>query len=288
MTSGGSSPSVGSIFDEQYELLEPLGTGDFGEVWRALDLRLNRDVALKVLKDADEDAAWAEAQRLVELDSPHILPIYSAGLAIDVPYLVTEYVPGGTVADLIGNGPLTARRAVAITRAVLRGLELSHRRRILHRDVKPANIFIAANGDAQLGDFGIAAIMDADDSAKGHGDADVRAPETYKGARATATSDVYSAGVTLWAMLAGHLPIEFDPMVGFALHKAALLKGVPAIRDVAPGVSRTLAKVVRIACAVSVKDRYTTVAEFDAALGKIKQLSADVTPLPAHPGHRDC
>jgi eukaryotic-like serine/threonine-protein kinase len=288
VTLGASTRSVGAIFDEQYELLAELGSGQFGEVWRVHDQRLNRVVALKLLKDADEAAAWAEGQRLVELDSPHILPIYSAGLAIDVPYLVMEYAPGGTVADLFASGPLTPWRAVNMTRAVLGGLELAHRRRILHRDVKPANIFIRSTGDAQLGDFGVAAIMDVDDSAKGYGDLDVRAPETFKGARATAASDVYSAGVSLWAMLTGHLPIEFDESKGFAPHKAAVLAGVPDIRDAAPGVSLTLAKVLRKACAVSAKDRYSTVAEFDAALGRLKQPSADVTVMAPHPGHREC
>jgi serine/threonine protein kinase len=288
VTAGGAGRAGGDIFDGQYELLEKLGSGQFGEVWKAKDQRLDRVVALKLLNDPDEDAAWKEGQRLTELKSPHILPIYNAGLAIDVPYLVTEYAPGRTVADLITPAGIAPRRAVEITRAVLRGLELAHQRRILHRDVKPSNIFRRANGDAQLGDFGAAAIMDSNDSAKGYGDLDIRSPEVLKGGRLTATSEVYSAGVTLWAMLVGRLPIEFDPTAGFAPHKAAVAAGVADIRDAAPGVSLTLAKVVRTACAVSPKQRYATVAKFDDALGRVKEVSADVVALPSHAGHRDC
>jgi eukaryotic-like serine/threonine-protein kinase len=288
VTSGRVSRAVGEIFDDHYELLDHLGSGQFGEVWKARDRRLNRVVALKLLKGSDEDAAWQEGQRLTELKSPHILPIYNAGLAIDVPYLVTEYATQGTLADLISPAGIAPRRAVKITRAVLRGLELAHQRRVLHRDVKPANIFLRANGDAQLGDFGVAAIMDANDSAKGFGDLDIRAPEVLKGGRLTATSEVYSAGVTLWAMLVGRLPFEFDPTAGFAPHKAAVAAGVHDIRDVAPGVSRTQAKVVRKACAVNPKERYATVAQFDNALSRVREVSADVVAIPAHSAHRDC
>jgi eukaryotic-like serine/threonine-protein kinase len=288
VTSRGGSRAAGEIFDDQYELLDDLGSGKFGEVWKALDLRLSRIVALKLLKDSDEDAAWQEGQRLTELKSPHILPIYNAGLAIDVPYLVTEYAAKGTLADLISPAGISPRRAVEITRAVLRGLELAHQRRVLHRDVKPGNIFLRANGDAQLGDFGLAAIMAADGSAKGHGDLDIRAPEVLKGGRLTATSDVYSAGVTMWAMLVGGLPFQFDPTTGFASHKAAVAAGVPDIRDASPCVPLTLAKVVRKACAVKPKERYATVADFDNALSRLKVLSADAVPVPAHSGHRNC
>lgn len=286
--SGAASRAVGGIFDDQYELLAELGCGQFGEVWNARDQRLNRIVALKLLKDPDEDAAWQEGQRLIELKSPHILPIYNAGLAIDVPYLVTEYAANGTVADLITPVGISPRRAIELIRAVLRGLELAHQRRVLHRDVKPGNIFLRANGDAQLGDFGVAAIMDADDSAKGYGDLNIRAPEVLKGGRLTATSEVYSAGVTLWAMLVGRLPIEFDPMAGFGPHKAAVAAGIQDIRDAAPEVSLTLAKVVRKASAVNPKERFATVAEFDNALSRVKELSADVVAVPAHSGHRNC
>lgn len=288
MTSGGAGHATGEIFDDQYKLLDDLGSGQFGEVWKAHDTRLNRVVALKLLKDADEDAAWQEGQRLTELRSPHILPIYSAGLAIDVPYLVTEYAAGGTVQDLLSPAGVSPRRAIEIMRAVLRGLELAHQRRVLHRDVKPANIFLRPNGDAQLGDFGVAAIMDVNDSAKGYGDLEIRAPEVVKGGRLTETSEVYSAGVTLWAMLTGRLPVEFDPTAGFAAFKAAVAAGVPDIRDAAPSVSLTLAKVVRKACSVKPDDRYTKVAEFDIALSRVAGPSADVVPTVAHSGHRDC
>ena len=288
MTSGAADRAVGDIFDDQYELLGELGCGQFGEVWEATDQRLDRVVALKLLKNPDEDAAWQEGRRLIELRSPHILPIYNAGLAIDVPYLVTEYATSGTVADLITPAGIAPGRAIELIRAVLRGLELAHQRRVLHRDVKPGNIFLRANGDAQLGDFGVAAIMDVNDSAKGHGDLDIRAPEVLKGGRLTATSEVYSAGVTLWAMLVGRVPIKFDPGLGFPTHKAAVGAGIQDVRDAAPWVSLTLAKVVRRACAVNPKDRFATVAEFDNALSRVKGLSADVVAVPAHSGHRSC
>jgi eukaryotic-like serine/threonine-protein kinase len=287
----GIAPSraAGEMFDNgRYELIAPLGSGNFGEVWKARDTHRGHIVALKILKSADEDAAWHEATRLTELTSPHILPVNNAALAIDVPYIDTELATGGTADDLLTPFGVTPREAIRVVRGVLAGLELCHQRRLVHRDVKPANVFLKGNGDARLGDFGVAAFMDPLGGTPAHGDLDIRPPEVLKGGQCTARSDIYSTGLTLWALLTGRLPFRFDPGKGFSPHKAAVLAGVPEIRNVTPHVSRSLAKVVRRATAPTVAERYATAAEFDNALAGLPDVAADFRRVAPHPRHRDC
>jgi serine/threonine protein kinase len=289
MTTGAPSRTAGELFDERYELLDLLGGGTSGEVWRALDHRRGHVVALKILEGVDEDAAWHEATRLTELSkSPHILSVNNASLAIDVPYIDTELAPLGTAAKAASPMGLAPGDAVRLTRALLRGLELCHQRRLLHRDVKPANLFLAATGDAQLGDFGLAAFMDENDSAKVAGDPDVRAPEVLKGARCTPVSDIYSAGMTLYALIAGGLPFSIAAAGDFAAHKAAVLAGAPDIRDRAPHVGIPLAKVVRKATAVEPGARYLNAAAFDAALAALPEATYHLRRVPPHTGHSSC
>lgn len=289
MTEDGEAAKDAELFAARYELLELLGRGTSGEVWRARDTRRGHLVALKVLHDVEPEAAWHEATRLTELKfSPNILGVNNADLAVDVPYLDTDLAELGTAKDACEPNGLPVGRAIQIIRGALRGLQLCHDHRLLHRDVKPANVFLKANGDSQLGDFGLTMIMDEQDSAKVGGDPDVRAPETMKGARHTVVADVYSAGVTLYAMLTGSLPFSITTAGGFQPHKENVLAGMPDVRDVAPHVSTALAKVVRKATAIRPADRFQSAAEFDAALGRLPTLTHEFSRGDAHPGHARC
>lgn len=282
------SLTAGDLFDGRYELIRDLGSGTAGEVWEAVDKRLGRIIALKILAGTDEDAAWHEGARLTELRSPNILPVYNAGLAVDVPYLDTELAQKGTARTAALHWGMEPERAVRLTRDVLRGLALCHQRGVLHRDVKPANVFLTATDDARLGDFGQAALMDAGGTAKATGDPDVRPPDVLKGARHDACADVYGAGLTLYAMLVGDLPHSIAAAGGFSAHKANVLAGMHDIRDAAPHVGRSLAKVVRKATAAKAVDRYATAAEFDAALGALPDATWQFTPRQPHPAHDRC
>lgn len=288
MAGAGPSHAVGDLFDDRYELLGPLGNGVYGEVWRARDQHRGHVVAVKIMEHTDEDAAWKEATRLTQLESPHILRVNNAALAIDVPYLDTAVAQRGTAesaADQVGMAPA---RAVRLARGLLRGLELCHQQRLLHRDIKPSNVFLTATDDAQLGDFGVAAVMDSAGTASVHGDPDIRPPEVLKGGRCTVASDVYGAGLTLYAMLTGELPFNFWSDHDFRRHETEVDAGPADIRDVAPNVSTPLAKVVRTAVALNASDRYESAAAFDAALARMPSVRADHEPILPHPGHTRC
>lgn len=288
MANGTLSLTAGDLFDGRYELLSRLGSGRDGDVWKAVDKRRGHIVALKILEGTDEEAAWHEATRLTELKSPHILAVHNAGLAVDVPYLDTELAQQSTAKTAAAPLGMSPDRAVWLTRGTLRGLELCHQRGVLHRDVKPANVFLTSTGDAQLGDFGRAALMDAAGTAKAIGDPDVRAPETLKGARHNVVADVYGAGLTLYAMLTGDLPHSIAAAGGFPQHKANVLAGMIDIRDAAPHVGIPLAKAVRRATTEKPGERFRTAAEFDAALGALRKSRADFARVPAHQGHERC
>lgn len=272
-----TSLSAGDLFAGRYRLEgAPLGSGTSGEVWRAEDTHLGRVVALKILVDTEEDDAWQESRRLTTLESPNILRVHNADLAIDVPFIDSALAECGTAADEMVPVGMAPARAVHLTRGALRGLQLCHDRTILHRDVKPANIFIGATGDAQLGDFGCAGLMTAAGTAKPHGDPDIRPLNVLKGAPCSAASDVYGAGISLYAMLTGFLPYSIAAAGDFKAHRENVAAGMPDVREVAPHVSISLAKVVRMATAPKAADRYATAAEFSAALARLPVVQADI------------
>lgn len=276
--------------DERYVLQEFLGAGRYGEVWRALDTHRGSVVALKILFGSDPAAAWHEATRLTELKSTHILEVNNAALALDVPFIATELAAHGTVARVATPLGVAPRDAISWIRQTLWGLKLCHRRRLLHRDVKPENIFLTSSGTAQLGDFGVAAFMDADGQAPPHGDPDIRAPEVLGGNPCTVQSDLYSVGVSLYALLGGGLPLSYEQdfnLDGDAF-LAAVLRGVPDVRDRAPHVSIALGKVVRRAMAKHPADRYPSAAAFDDALGALPAAKRRIARVSPHADHIDC
>jgi serine/threonine protein kinase len=272
---------TGDVFDGRYRLLELLGRGTFGEVWRAVDLHRGHEVALKMILNRDRSAAWHEARILTALKSEHILEVNNADVAVDVPYIDTALATCSLDQMAV---PLGVEPGLAVDwmRRALRGLDLCHKRGLLHRDVKPQNVFLTSNGDSKLGDFGIAALMDAAGTADAHGDMRISAPELLTGGRASIASDVYSAACTLYALLAGRLPYgNGDPM-------AAIISGqCRPLRELAPHVSRALSDKVRKAMAVDPAERFPTPAAFDNALALPKRLRKFI-PIAPHPGHVRC
>jgi eukaryotic-like serine/threonine-protein kinase len=147
-----------------YEIVAPLGSGGMGEVYRARDTRLRREVAVKVLRgeianDPDSLSRFRrETHAVAALNHPNILAIHDAGEESGLPYAVTELLDGETLADRLADGPLPVRRAVEIASQVADGLAAAHEKGIYHRDVKPANIFLTRDGRIKILDFGIARI----------------------------------------------------------------------------------------------------------------------------------
>jgi serine/threonine protein kinase len=198
-----------------YQIVDLIGSGGMSEVYRAQDLRLNREVAIKVLHEpASGDAASVlrferESRAVAAIDHPGILSVHDAGSALGRHYAVTELLRGESLADRLRSGPIAAARAVELVAQAAEGLAAAHARGIVHRDIKPGNLFLTADGRMKIMDFGIAC-MD-EESPGGRltgrlmivGTAGYMSPEQVRGKRCDARSDVFSLGSVLYEMLTG-------------------------------------------------------------------------------------
>lgn len=276
-------------FPARYERRDLLGTGQSGEVWSAYDRYLDIVVALKLLRDpTDATGVILEASRLKALEGDRILRVTDVGIEHDIAYLATEIAAGGSAEDrLRDNGYRGLRPDLVVTwaRQALVGLRVCHEHGFIHRDVKPGNMFLAGMEWAAIGDFGSAAVMDANGRVPHGGDPLVRAPEMIQGAPGDIRSDMYSMGVTLYRLLTGAWPTENPDWPAF---RAAVTSGDHVdLRDAAPHVPDLLARFVRRALQVRVADRYQTSAELHEDLGRLRFDSA-WEPQEPHPGHSRC
>jgi serine/threonine protein kinase len=216
----------------RYELDGIVGRGGMAEVFRARDIRLDRIVAVKTLReDLARDQTFQarfrrEAQSAASLNHASIVAVYDTGEdmagPIPVPYIVMEYVDGRTLRDLLRDDRrLLPERAAEITDGVLRALDYSHRNGIVHRDIKPGNVMLTRNGEVKVMDFGIArAVSDAQatmtQTAQVIGTAQYLSPEQARGERVDARSDLYSTGCLLYELLTGRPPFTGDSPVAIA------------------------------------------------------------------------
>ncbi|WP_028475958.1 Stk1 family PASTA domain-containing Ser/Thr kinase [Nocardia sp. CNY236] len=267
----------------RYELGEIIGFGGMSEVHKARDLRLSRDVAIKVLRaDLARDPTFylrfkREAQNAAALNHPAIVAVYDTGEAeVDggpLPYIVMEYVDGETLRDIVrSDGPLPPRRAMEIIADVCAALDFSHRAGIVHRDMKPANIMINRAGAVKVMDFGIArAIADSSNpmtqTAAVIGTAQYLSPEQARGETVDARSDVYSVGCVLFEILTGEPPFTGDSPVAVAYQHVREDPRLPS--HVHPGVPRELDSVVLKAMSKNPANRYQTAAEMRADLIRV-------------------
>ncbi|HET8894044.1 MAG TPA: serine/threonine-protein kinase [Gaiellaceae bacterium] len=226
----------------RYRLDELLGRGGMSEVWRATDLELDRRVALKLLAPrADVERFEREARAFAALAHPNVTQLYDYGEDGDRPYMVLEYVPGGTLEDRLQKGALPDAETHAVATDIASGLAHAHARGVVHRDVKPTNILFDEEGRAKLTDFGIAQTGEGTLTDEGTvlGTAAYISPEQASGAPTTPATDVYSFGVMLFRMLTGRPPFESaDPLELVTLHRDAPAPPVEAIRpDAPPGLA---------------------------------------------------
>src|SRR5947199_10389279 len=197
----------------RYRLVALLGRGGMSEVWAADDLELGRRVALKLLApDADRARFDREARAAAALAHPNITQLYDFGEADGRPYMVLEYLPGGTLEErLLPGKPLPDADAERIATELAAGLAHAHERGLIHRDLKPANVLFDDEGVAKIAEFGIARLGGSGtltETGTLLGTAAYLSPEQAQGQPATAASDVYSFGVILYRLLAGRLPFE--------------------------------------------------------------------------------
>jgi beta-lactam-binding protein with PASTA domain/predicted Ser/Thr protein kinase len=267
----------------RYELGEILGFGGMSEVHLARDMRLSRDVAIKVLRaDLARDPTFylrfrREAQNAAALNHPAIVAVYDTGEAETdggpLPYIVMEYVDGDTLRDIVRTeGPMQARRAMEVIADVCAALDFSHRNGIVHRDIKPANIMINRAGAVKVMDFGIArAISDASSpmtqTSAVIGTAQYLSPEQARGEQVDARSDVYSLGCVLFEILTGEPPFKGDSPVAVAYQHVREDPALPS--SVNPNVPRELDSVILKAMSKNPANRYQSAADMRSDLVRV-------------------
>ncbi|HME05168.1 MAG TPA: protein kinase [Solirubrobacteraceae bacterium] len=276
---------VGCALDDRYELLAVLGEGAFGRVYSGRDRRLERPVAVKVIKPWwAEDSEWVErfqreAQLLARVDDPGIVQIYDFGHAEEGPYYVAELVDGESLAERLQRGPLPAAESRVVAEKLARALGSAHSRGIVHCDVKPANVLLAADGRVKVGDFGVARLAGGTSggvSVTVAGTPRYMSPEQARGRPTTAATDVYSAGIVLYEMLTGEPPFTSGSAVELGLRH--LQDAPPALPAHVPPA---LAAVVMRALAKDPAERYADGAALAAALAGADPSAVSSRAAPA-------
>jgi eukaryotic-like serine/threonine-protein kinase len=248
----------GQLISGRYQLDVVLGRGGMATVWRGVDERLGRDVAVKLLDRAAADAAMLqrfdrEARTAGGLTHPNIVAVYDVGTDSRGPYLVMELIDGTSVAALLAGGPLPIDQVVDVARQICDALAVAHAQGVVHRDIKPANILITTTGTVKVCDFGIARLthQEQTDLTAPHtaiGTSAYMAPEQASGAAVDARTDLYALGCVMYAMLTGHPPFTGDnPLTVLWQHQHQPAPAVASRRADTPAdidalIARLLAK----------------------------------------------
>ncbi|WP_086664866.1 Stk1 family PASTA domain-containing Ser/Thr kinase [Lentzea kentuckyensis] len=285
--------STPRLLSNRYELGETLGYGGMSEVHKGRDVRLGRDVAIKVLRaDLARDSQFQErfrreAQNSAALNHPAIVAVYDTGETQTeygpLPYIVMEFVDGRTLRDIVKTqGPLSGKRAMEVMADVSAALDFSHRHGIVHRDVKPANVMITKSGAVKVMDFGIARALHDGQAAVTQtaaviGTAQYLSPEQARGESVDARSDVYAAGCVLFELLTGEPPFTGDSPVAVAYQHVREDPKAPS--QLNPKVSPQLDAIVLKAMSKGPANRYQSAAEMRGDL--VRVLSGQRPSAPA-------
>jgi AraC family transcriptional regulator, regulatory protein of adaptative response / methylated-DNA-[protein]-cysteine methyltransferase len=271
------APAIGEVIAGRYELRRHVGTGGMGVVYEARDRVLDESVALKLLRadlplsDEGIGPVVAEVRLTRRITHPNVVRTHDVGMAGDARFLVMEYVEGVSLADLLArHGRLAVPAAVVVGMQLCRALDVVHARGVLHRDVKPQNILLTADGQVKLTDFGVAALRDAAGAAAPGrttpGTPPYMAPELLFGEPADARTDLFAAGVVLHQALTGRLPFEGSTPTELA---AGMLRGGPLPIASDASVPKQLAELLASVLAAEPRDRPRSAAAFHDALAVI-------------------
>ena len=273
----------GMVFAERYKLEDFIGQGGMSLVYRAVDVRTGHSVAVKILKsEYNSDKEFLErfqreAQAASLMSHHNLVNLLDVGVEGEYRYLVLEYVNGNTLKDIIRQkGRLTPQTVIQITIRILSALQHAHDNGIIHRDIKPQNVLIHADGHVKVADFGIARMTGGATIGKGDtvvGSVHYSSPEQATGSVVEATSDLYSTGVVMYEMLTGRVPFVGDTPVAVAMQH--IQDAPPPIAELAPDTPPALIAVVMKALAKNPRDRFQTAREMADALMKAKNGQLD-------------
>ena len=270
---------IGKMLDDRYEILELIGSGGMANVYKARCHRLNRLVAIKILKsDLADNADFRrrfhdESQAVAQLSHANIVSVYDVSTNPDREYIVMELIDGITLKQYMERrGRMDWRESLHFITQIMRGLSHAHSRGIIHRDIKPQNIMVLREGSVKVADFGIACLANQGQTLtqEALGSVHYISPEQARGDRIDARSDIYSAGVVLYEMLTGRLPFEGDSAVSVAIQH---LSSVPlAPRDIDPSIPEPLELICMKAMNSDPNKRY---ASADAMIEDLEKFRRD-------------
>jgi len=276
---GTDDPLVGTVLDGRYLVQTKIASGGTSTVYRGVDVRLDRPVAVKVMDSryAGDDQFLTrfrlEARTVARLKDPGLVAVYDQGLDARHPFLVMEFIEGGTLRELLAErGPMPPHAVVAVLRPVLGGLATAHRAGLVHRDVKPENVLISDDGDVKIADFGLVrAVADAGITSANVilGTAAYLSPEQVRDGDASPRSDVYSAGILTYELLTGRTPFTGDSALSIAYQR--LDTDVPPPSAVIDGVPQQFDELVARATARDPADRYADAIEMAADVDAIAE-----------------
>jgi eukaryotic-like serine/threonine-protein kinase len=284
----------------QYEILSPLGAGSMGEVYRARDSRLERDVAIKVLPQLVSSEPErlhrfeVEAKAAAALNHPNILAVYQMGTYAGVPYLVSELLEGMTLAECVRRGPLPLRKAIDYGVQIAHGLAAAHEKGIVHRDLKPDNLFVTKDGRIKILDFGLAKVVQPLATATNAptltlpgvamGTVGYMSPEQVRGLATDHRTDIFALGAILYEMVMGKRTFERGTS---ADTMSAILNEEPApISDLAPETPVALQRVVRRCLEKNAEQRFQSASDLAFALKALSDLGT-AAPSGAHEIRKD-
>jgi len=270
---------IGKVLDNRYEIKAVVGVGGMAVVYKALDVKLKRNVAIKVLQDdvaMDEESRRrfrTEYQAVAMLSHPNIRAVYDVVASGDTEYIVMEYVDGINLKQYLKmRDALTWKEALHFASQISRALSHAHSKGIIHMDIKPQNIMLPKDGTAKVADFGIAMVEDApesSDSDEAVGSIHYISPEQARNENIDARTDIYSLGVVMYEMLTGRLPFDGTTAAEVAVQQYSVIPEAPSVLN--PGIPEELEEITLKAMQPDPKDRFQSAEEMLAALDDFRK-----------------
>jgi len=271
---------IGQMLDGRYMITSRIGHGGMAEVYEANDIISKRIVAIKLIKEevmknpVNLKRFENEATIAASLNHPNIVKVYNNGIARGVPYIVHEFVKGQTLKDVLDfRGSLSINEALSYMLQLTNGMYYAHQHGIVHRDIKPDNIFVMPDGMIKIGDFGIALAEGVKEVTKDSkdiiGSVHYLAPEVVKGSHASSKSDIYAMGITFFEMITGHVPFDNSNPVNIAV--SHIKDRFPSPRKYLPDCPKEVEKIIFTATKKDPKERYGTSNDFYNDLMDLKK-----------------